>query len=79
VVLTKDENLLSVNPNTETIHIGDLVNISNNSGGTMRGDTKFDVMQGSTVLQSLTIHTSCSQPLNVGDQFGSMILREFIK
>jgi cysteine-rich repeat protein len=79
VVLTKDENLLSVNPNTETVQIGDLVNISNNSGGTLSGDTKFNVMQGSTVLQSLTIHTSCSQPLNVSDQFGSMILREFIR
>ena len=31
-----------------------------------------------TVLQTLEFHTSCSQPLNVGDQFGSLILDQFI-
>ena len=29
-------------------------------------------------LQKLEIHTSCSKPLLVGDQFGSLILREII-
>ncbi len=28
--------------------------------------------------QAQRIHTSCSAPLNVGDQFGSLILREFV-
>ena len=33
---------------------------------------------GSTGTQSQTLHTSCSQPLNVGDQFGALKLQEFI-
>jgi hypothetical protein len=33
--------------------------------------------EGGPLLQSLTIHTSCSQPLNIGDQFGSMVLTGF--
>ncbi len=34
--------------------------------------------QGGEVVQTVTFHTSCSQPLNVGDQFGSLILRTFV-
>ncbi len=42
------------------------------------GDTRvmiFDSGSGA-LLEELTFHTSCSQPLNVGDQFGSMTLTE---
>jgi hypothetical protein len=42
-------------------------------------ETKFDVVQqDGTILQSLTIHTSCSDDLIVGQQFGSMLLTKFI-
>ena len=37
----------------------------------------FDV-QGGTILQSVEFHTSCSQPLVVGNQFGSALLEDFI-
>jgi hypothetical protein len=30
--------------------------------------------QGGALLQSLQFHTSCSQPLNTGDQFGSLVV-----
>ncbi|MCI0796814.1 MAG: hypothetical protein J4N99_08345, partial [Chloroflexi bacterium] len=33
---------------------------------------------GSTLLQSIKFHTSCSQPLNLGDQFGSALLVGFV-
>jgi hypothetical protein len=33
--------------------------------------------QGQT-LQTVKFHTSCSQPLNVGDQFGSLLLDDFV-
>jgi len=32
---------------------------------------------GGGVLQTVRFHTSCSQPLNVGDQFGSLLLEVF--
>lgn len=36
-------------------------------------DDNLDVL-----LQSIRFHTSCSQPLSVGDQFGSLVLEEFL-
>ncbi|MBW7991525.1 MAG: hypothetical protein FVQ84_16150 [Planctomycetes bacterium] len=38
----------------------------------------FDNSINNNLLQSVRFHTSCSQPLNVGDQFGSLILKEFV-
>ncbi|MDH3315843.1 MAG: hypothetical protein OER43_08775 [Gammaproteobacteria bacterium] len=78
VVMTKDANEITVTPNGETLGIGGLVTISDNDGNKFASEIKFDVEQGGSVLQSLAVHTSCSAPLNVGDQFGSLILREFV-
>ena len=36
------------------------------------------IKQGWHIKQKLSIHTSCSKPLEIGDQFGSLILRDFI-
>jgi len=38
----------------------------------------FDNSVNNNLLQSVTFHTSCSQPLNIGDQFGSLILEEYV-
>jgi hypothetical protein len=32
---------------------------------------------GTNGTQSQVLHTSCSKPLNLDDQFGALILREF--
>ena len=32
----------------------------------------FDILQGGNIIQHLEIHTSCSKPLNLGDDFGSL-------
>lgn len=40
-------------------------------------ETNIQIIQGGT-LQYLNIHTSCSKPLAVGDQFGSLLLVGFI-
>jgi hypothetical protein len=40
-------------------------------------EIEFDIRQGGVTLQSLRFHTSCSQPLLVGDQFGSVIVTGF--
>ena len=31
-----------------------------------------------TVVQCLKVHSSCSQPLYTGDQFGSILLTDFV-
>ena len=43
---------------------------------TLAGDTKVFIYDeyGETLLQTIQFHTSCSQPLNIGDQFGSLVL-----
>ncbi len=78
VVITKDADKISVTPAGESLAVGGLVTIARSDGNRFASETTFDVRQGGATLQSLTVHTSCSAPLNVGDQFGSMILREFI-
>ena len=55
---------------------GDLVTFEA-TGDRLKSNLVFDIRQGSSTVQDLKIHTSCSKPLNVGDQFGSMILRGF--
>jgi hypothetical protein len=77
VVLTRDEEDATVMPDDETLAVGDLVTIQA-TGDRLRSNTEFDVRQDSMVLQSLKIHTSCSKPLAVGDQFGSMVLEQLI-
>jgi serine-aspartate repeat-containing protein C/D/E len=70
IVITKDTAELTVFPSDETIMIGDEFTIVANNE--LRADTQFDIVQGDVVLQSLKIHTSCSQPLRLGDRFGSV-------
>ncbi|MCH8871007.1 MAG: hypothetical protein IIC85_14945, partial [Chloroflexi bacterium] len=40
----------------------------------LSSNTYVHVFNGVTLLQSIKFHTSCSQPLNLGDQFGSVLL-----
>ena len=77
VVMTKDASKFTVTPNSETIGLDSTFEIRKTDGGDFPSEIKFDIRQGSTTLQSLKIHTSCSQPLSVGDQFGSVILTQF--
>ena len=52
-----------------------------NAGATrLKGDTIVDIYDasGTTLLQSVQFHTSCSQPLVSGDQFGGVELLGFI-
>jgi hypothetical protein len=54
-----------------------MVTISAVGRDRFNAQSNFEVRRGSTVLQKLSIHTSCSQRLVVGDVFGSLALREF--
>ncbi len=40
--------------------------------------SKLEIKLGGTLLQKLEIHTSCSKSIAEGDQFGSLILRQFV-
>jgi len=68
----------SVSPSTETVNIGDLVTLQATNKATLPTTSKLEIKQGSTVLQTLVIHTSCSQPLSAGDQFGSMVVVDYV-
>ncbi len=74
----KDPGDFTVAPGDSSIAVSDLVTVEATGRDHFHADTKLEVRQGGIVLQSLKLHSSCSQPLNVGDQFGSLILREFI-
>ncbi len=47
-----------------------------NAGGSFSSQTYVYLFdhQGGTLLQSITFHTSCSQPLQLGDEFGNVKL-----
>ena len=72
LVITKDASELTVVPDDESVMIGDEVTVIANTE--LRADTQFDIVQGGAVLQSLKIHTSCSQSLRLGDRFGGFQL-----
>ncbi len=70
-------DVANADPSTESIGVGDFVSITP-SGVEFDAQTDFDIRQGDAALQDLSIHLSCSQDLNVGDRFGSLILRVFV-
>jgi hypothetical protein len=55
------------------------VDAANGGEPRLRSETYFHItdLQGNP-LQFVNFHTSCSQPLNLGDQFGSVILEDFV-
>ena len=74
----KDSDKITVSPSGQTIEPGDSVTVEATGRDDLKSETKLKILQDGDLLQELTIHTSCSQPLNIGDQFGSMLLEEFI-
>jgi len=39
--------------------------------GTLKGDLRIDVLHEGVIVEHDVIHVSCSEPLAVGDKFGS--------
>jgi hypothetical protein len=55
------------------------VDAANAGASRLKGGTFVHVYDlGGTLLQTVGFHTSCSQPLNQDDQFGSLLLLDFI-
>ena len=72
----RDDEDFTVTPGS-SIAAGDLVSVEATGRDRFHAEAELEVRQGGTVLQSIELHTSCSRPLNIGDQFGSLILRDF--
>ena len=73
----KNKDKFTVSPDTESINVGDQVTIARTDGKNFESNTKVEIRQSGTAVQKLEIHTSCSQPLELGDQFGSLVLTAF--
>jgi len=80
VVMTKDAGVFTVTPSAENIGLNQTFEIrrTDELGKEFPSEIEFDIRQGGQTLQSLKMHTSCSQPLEVDDQFGSVILKQFV-
>ena len=66
---------------TATINLGDSFAIDAGNGGEskLKADTRVHIFDDSgTLLQTVKFHTSCSKDLNLGDQFGAIMLTGFI-
>ena len=74
----KDPNKIDMSPATETISVGDMVTLNAFDKSRLHSASKIEISQGGQVIQEIELHTSCSQTLNIGDQFGSLLLKEFI-
>jgi hypothetical protein len=61
------------------VHAGETFTVDARSAGEKKLKSKTYVFlfdePGGTLLQTVEIHTSCSQPLRMGNQFGSLLLR----
>jgi uncharacterized repeat protein (TIGR01451 family) len=59
-----------------TVSLGSAFVVSTGSSSTFGSNTYFHIFssQGGTLLQRVGVHTSCSTPIVVGDQWGSMRL-----
>ncbi|MBU0618144.1 MAG: hypothetical protein KKI02_10540, partial [Planctomycetes bacterium] len=65
-----------------TVDLNTVFDIDATNGGMSRltGETWVHILTASdVVLQSVRFHTSCSQPLHLGDQFGSVVLIGFVR
>jgi hypothetical protein len=59
------------------INDGDRIRVSATWKGGLVPNQQFRITDGSGVLQTIDFHVSCSQPLALGDEFGSLKLVEF--
>ena len=62
-----------------TVSVGDAFDITAADGGEskLKANTWVNIYDGDTLLQTVQFHTSCSQILELDDQFGSLLLTGF--
>jgi hypothetical protein len=74
----KDRKKIQIVPDDESVVVGDPVLLEAFRRNKLHSSSKIEIRRGGEKLQSMEIHTSCSKPLNVGDVYGSLTLREYI-
>ena len=74
VYVGKDPDKFTVTP--DLVSVGEEFSIDT-SRSEFHSETKLELYQGGTLVQFLNIHTSCSAPLAVGDEFASLRLVAF--
>jgi hypothetical protein len=72
----KFPNRQSVSP-ASGINDGDLIRVTATFWGGLFPNQKFKIVDSGGVRQTIDFHVSCSQPLALGDEFGSLKLVEF--
>jgi hypothetical protein len=71
----KEDNVLL----EQNLNVGDIFTLSpSEEKSKFDSETIVRIFSGEEQVQSLNIHTSCSRPLNIGDQFGSLVLHSFL-
>lgn len=71
----KDDPIVNVYLDQADVNLGDVVDIVALAGGRteLSPETKVQILDGSdVVIEEVLFHTSCSQPLDLGDKFGSL-------
>jgi hypothetical protein len=74
VILTKDADKLTAEINGNTLRIFR----SDTLGEKLAAETKYVLTDTNGDEQAQTLHTSCSKPLAVGDQFGALKLIQIV-
>ncbi len=77
LVVMKKAERFSVNPKGDAIRVGGLVSLASTTSKFMFPAVRVQLRQGGRMLQDVSLHTSCSQPFRIGDQFGSLVVRGF--
>lgn len=72
VTMTKDEDKFAVQQSGSEVRIFR----SDEIGKEFPSEIKYNII-GSEGSQAHVLHSSCSKPLNLGDQFGALTLKEF--
>ncbi len=72
----KDADTISVTPDTMTVKIGDEIRLTATGRDKLHADSLFEISDGG-FYQELAIHTSCSKPLALGDEFGALKVTGF--
>jgi hypothetical protein len=72
----KDPGKFTVSPSSGIL-LDDEVRLTATGRDEMHSESTLTISDGSGVIQTIRLHTSCSQPLKLGDEFGALKIVEF--
>ena len=63
--------MISVSP-ASYLTVGETFRLTATGRDELHSESSFQIVGGGAPLQSVVLHTSCSQPLRLGDEFGAL-------